>query len=93
MVENRQGKSRLSTAKLLIKIFRRMTADQRIYLPDEWVKHPAPSEKELFLYFNVVNKALEEKWKSYDLSGIDPENNYYLKWKAYCDDLKQTTTN
>ena len=87
-VENRQGKSRLSTAKLLIKIFRKMVAEQRIYLPDEWVKKPAPSDPELFLYFDVVNKSLQEKWKAYDLSGIDDEKNYHLKWKAYCDGLK-----
>ena len=87
-VENRQGKSRLSTAKLLIKIFRKMVVDQRIYLPDEWVKQPAPSDQELFQYFDVVNKSLAEKWKTYDLSGIDEEKNYLLKWKAYCDDLK-----
>ena len=88
-VENRQGKSRLSTAKLLIKVFRRMAVDQRIYLPDEWVNQPAESDQELFLYLDVINKTLKDKWKAYDLSGIDGERNYYLKWKDYCNDLKQ----
>ena len=89
-VENRQGKSRLSTAKLFIKIFRKMVVSQRIYLPDEWMKQPAPSDQELFLYFDIINKTLEEKWKAYDLSGIDDEKNYWIKWKEYCNDLKQT---
>ena len=92
-VEARQGKSRLSTAKLLIKIFRKMVMNQRIYLPDEWVTPPPPSEQELFLYFDVINKTLDEKWKMYDLSGIDDEKNYWIKWKECCDDLKQTASN
>ncbi len=92
-VENRQGKSRLSTAKLLIKLFRKMVMNQRIYLPDERVTPPPPSEQELFLYFDVINKTLDEKWKMYDLSGIDDEKNYWIKWKECCDDLKQTASN
>ncbi len=92
-VENRQGKSRLSTAKLLIKIFRKLVMDERIYLPDQCLKQPAASGQELVLYFDVINKSLEEKWKTYDLSGIDNEKSYWIKCKECSDGVKQINSN
>ncbi len=90
-IENNEGKSRLSTAKLLLKIGRRMVMNERIYLPEDWVLKPAPSENELFLYMDVVNKSLNEKWKSYDLSGISEDKNNLILWRKYCDELKQSS--
>ena len=90
-IENNEGKSRLSTAKLLLKISRRMVMNERVYLPSEWVLKPAPSEEELFLYLDVVNKSLNEKWKSYDLSGISEDENYLIQWRNYCDELMQSS--
>jgi len=90
-VENNGGKSRLSTAKLLIKIGRQMVFNERIYLPSDWVRKPAPSEEKLFAYLDVVNKSLDEKWKAYDLSGIDQNKNYLIQWRNYCDELKQSS--
>lgn len=89
-VENNDGKSRLSTAKLLIKIGRQMVFNERIYLPSDWVRKPAPSEEKLFSYLEVVNKSLDEKWKSYDLSGIDQNKNSLIQWRNYCDELMQS---
>ena len=57
-IENNEGKSRLSTAKLLLKISRRMVMNERVYLPSKWVLKPASSEEELFLYLDVVNSTL-----------------------------------
>ncbi len=90
-IENNEGKSRLSTAKLLLEIGRRIVMNERIYLPSEWGREPAPSEEELFLYLDVVNKSLNEKWKSYDLSGINEDKNYLIQWRKYCDELKQSS--
>ncbi len=90
-VENNDGKSRLSTAKLLIKIGRKMVFNERIYLPSDWVRKPAPSEEKLFSYLDVVNKSLDEKWKAYDLSGIDQNKNYSIQWRNYCDELMQSS--
>ncbi len=90
-IENNQGKSRLSTAKLLIRISRKMVANERVYLPSEWVKTPAPSEEKLFEFLDCVNQSLDQKWKKYDLSGIDNDKNYLIKWKAYCDELKENS--
>ena len=90
-IENNEGKSRLSTAKLLIRIGRRMVLNERVYMPSEWVKRPAPSDGELFEFLDCVNQSLNEKWKKYDLSGIDNKRNYWVKWKEYCDDLKKNS--
>ena len=90
-IENNEGKSRLSTAKLLLKIGRRIVMNECVYLPSDWVRKPAPSEEKLVSYLDVVNKSLDEKWKAYDLSGIDQNKNYSIQWRKYCDELKQSS--
>lgn len=92
-VENREGKSRLSTAKMLIKIARQMVAKEREYLPTAWLPpHPPPPSDELVLYLDAVRESLREKWKGYDLTGIDDDRNYVIKCQEFYHDLKHVAT-
>jgi len=91
-IENRQGKSRLSTAKLLLRIARRMVINQHIYVPSQWLKKTDISGAEFVEYFDCVNASFIQKWKGYDLTGISPDKNYFTKWKDYTDELKHNST-
>jgi transposase len=89
-VENREGKSRLSTAKMLIKIGRQMVTKEREYLPTAWLPpHPPPPQDELLVYLDSVRESLQEKWKGYDLTGIDDDPNYLIQWQEFHHELTQ----
>jgi len=92
-VEHRDGKSRLSTAKLLVRILRRMVLTETIYLPPAILhpEHPLP-QGFVAAYYQEVTARLAEKWKPYDLSGIDPESNRLQQWKASVSDIVRFTT-
>ncbi len=79
-VLNRDGHSRIATAKKLMKIMRRLINEQRIYLPEEWLdpSHSVSSEENL-AYHRAMIKTLKLKWGKYDLSEIPDKTNQLLK--------------
>ena len=75
-VEKRDGKSRLSTAKNCIRVFRRLMLDRSIYVPQHWLEPtPAIESRELIDYYQSVCEALKRKWKPYNLSNVPEEKN------------------
>jgi len=91
-VENREGRSRLSTAKLLVRIIRAMVKSEMIYLPPQILRpgHSLPRSYVLTYYQEMVN-TLDCKWRRFDLSGISSEHNRLLRWKETVDDIAQFT--
>ena len=80
--ENEERRSRLATAKLLLRIARQMVRTEMIYLPEEILKPDTQLPRGYILaYYQSATKALEAKWKKYDLSGIPDEENYLVNWK------------
>lgn len=92
-VEERDGKSRLSTAKLLVRVLRRMVLTETVYLPLE-ILHPGLplAQGHVAAYYQEVTARLEDKWKPYDLSGIDPQANRLHQWKETLSDIAQLNT-
>jgi len=88
--ENEERRSRLATAKLLLRIARQMVRTEMIYLPVE-ILQPGPQlpQGDVLAYYRSATTALEAKWKKYDLSGIPDEKNYLVKWK---ENLKSIAT-
>lgn len=89
-VELRGGKSRLSTAKKLIRVVLAMMRNQAIYMPPDTWKADAPgamSTENYFAYLNIVGEMLKRKWNGYDLSGIPKENNMLARWLEDIADL------
>jgi transposase len=87
-VEHRDGKSRLSTAKLLVRILRRLALTETVYLPLEILRPGLPlAEGYVLAYYREVTARLQQKWKPYDLSGIDPQANRLQQWKESVDDI------
>lgn len=82
-VELREGRSRLSTAKKLLRTASAMVRDGRIYLPpsalDPDLTDAMPTEMYLE-YLHLVGEMLKRKWKGYDLSGIPEERNQLKRW-------------
>jgi len=83
-IEERGGKTNLSTAGLLIRISHRLVNEQRMYVPDgtNW---------DVTTYFDCVYKSLKEKWKPFDLRGIPEQNNYLSKFKQEIDDATESS--
>ena len=81
-VEERGGKSNLSTASLMVRIMRRLINEQRIYVPDRETHWNVAD------YFECVYKKILEKWKPFDLRGIPEQNNYLIKLKREIDQAK-----
>lgn len=80
--ETEERRSRLATAKLLLRIARQMVRTEMIYLPEEILDPETPLPRGYVLaYYQAATKALETKWKKYDLSGIPDDKNYLVKWK------------
>ena len=91
-VELREGRSRLSTAKKLLKVAAAMVRDERVYLPRNGLdldpeNSGAMPPGRLVAYLEIVAEMLTAKWKSYDLSGIPDESNRLKKWLASTRDL------
>jgi transposase len=79
-VLERQGKSGISTAKLFLKISRRMILQQRIYLPHQWFDCSSDmSSEENRVYFSTAINSLREKWKAYKFDGIPDNKNFLTK--------------
>lgn len=90
-VELREGRSRLSTAKKLLRTVSAMVRDERVYLPPNALNPGAPDampNDQFVAYLQIVSEMLARKWKRYDLSGIPEERNRLLSWKQ---DIKQVT--
>ncbi len=87
-VQNREGKSGISTAKLFLKIAKQMILQQRIYLPQQWLdlSFDVPSEENRLYFLSVLN-SLKEKWKAYDLDGILDNANFFAKELNAYDEL------
>jgi hypothetical protein len=89
-VENHQGRSRLSTAKMLVRIGRQMVLDEMPYLPLEMLRPQLPLPGEFVRTFLAeLTQKLAKKWSEYDLSGIPDSENYLVKWEAKVDELTQ----
>jgi len=92
-VEHREGKSRLSTAKLLVRIARRLVLTETVYLPAEMLRPTgALPQGSVAAYYQQVTAQLVEKWKGYDLSGIDPQANHLQQWRETVRDIVRFTT-
>lgn len=87
-VQNRDGRERLSTAKLLVRIIRKMVKSESVYLPAELL-HPGRELPRGYLagIYSETARTLDRKWKGYDLSGINPEMNLLLKWKEAVNEI------
>ena len=89
-VELREGKSRLSTAKKLLRTASAMVRDRRIYLPPNALDSSAPDAmpaEQFVAYHQIVAEMLQAKWKKYDLSGIPDERNQLTRWLEGLDNL------
>ncbi len=89
-VELREGKSRLSTAKKLIRVASAMVRDERIYLPANALNPNAPDAmpaEQFVNYLQIVGEMLAAKWKRYDLSGIPDERNRLTRWLQSTNEL------
>jgi transposase len=89
-VELREGKSRLSTAKKLIRVVSAMIRSERIYLPNNALNPDAAdamSSRQYVVYQQIVAEMLTSKWKRYDLSGIPEEQNYLARWLQNTNEL------
>lgn len=95
-VELREGRSRLSTAKKLLKVAVAMVRDERIYLPhnalDPTVPDAMPAEQ-FVAYHRIVAEMLARKWKGYDLSGIPEECNRLRMFLKEADTLAKHSQN
>lgn len=93
-VELRDGRSRLSTAKRLLRIAKAMIRDRRIYLPTNALDPHDPdglSGGEFLDYHRIVVHSLKRKWKGYDLSGIPDEDNWLTRTQEELDALTKLT--
>lgn len=91
-VEVREGRSRLSTAKKLLRVAAAMVRDERIYLPANALKPNMPDAmptEQFVAYHQIVAEMLKSKWKGYDLSGIPDECNRLTRWLQDTDELTQ----
>ncbi len=83
-VENRDGCSRLSTAKLLIKIIKKIVVEKRFYFPKKQEK-PVGEELDLdidddLIFYIETLKYVKKKLAKYNLNNV-PENENYLVYE------------
>lgn len=92
-VEHRQGHSRLSTGRLLVRVIRAMVKTEMIYLPEE-ILHAEEGSLPVgtvTAYYSEMAETLHRKWRGFDLSGIDSGQNRLRKWKESVDDIVRFT--
>jgi transposase len=95
-MELREGCSRLSTAKLILKTARAMIHNQQVYMPLNALTpdHPdAMSPQQYVEYLLIVAEMLKDKWKKYDLTGIPDEDNKLKIWLESVDSLTEHIKN
>lgn len=91
-VELQEGHSRLSTAKLLLRIGRAMVRDRRAYLPANALDPQAQdalSPEALVQYLGLTAAAVARRWRGYDLSGLPEELNLLQQWHKEIEALTQ----
>jgi transposase len=92
--ENEERRSRLATAKLLLRVARPMVQTEMIYLPLEILDPKTPLPPGYVLaYYQRVAEQIAEKWKGYNLAGIPEELNYLVQWKETVNDIARSTEN
>jgi len=90
--ENEQRRSRLATAKLLLRVARYMVQTEMIYLPLEILHPDMPLPNGYIVaYYQQVTDALTAKWKHYNLAGVPDDANYLTKWKENVSDIVAAT--
>jgi len=91
-IELREGRSRLGTAKKLLKVICAMTREHQVYLPHNALD-PGDSDamegRRFIEYLEIVGEMLRTKWKGYDLSGIPEERNQLANWLKEIDELSK----
>ena len=95
-VELREGCSRLSTAKLILKTARAMIHNQQVYLPLNAISpdHPNAMPPQQYVeYLQIVAEMLKDKWKKYDLTGIPDKDNKLKIWIESVDELSEYMIN
>ncbi|NOY82171.1 MAG: hypothetical protein GXP31_14330 [Kiritimatiellaeota bacterium] len=88
-VEARGGRSRLGTAKLLLRIGRAMARTQTVFLP-RWGLRPDGDRQprsRLIDYYTETILSLQRKWRRFDLNGIPPERHNLEKCKETLHEL------
>lgn len=91
-IELRDGCSRLSTAKLILKTARAMIRDRQVYLPLNALNPDRPEAMppgQYIQYLLIVAEMLSEKWKRYDLTGIPDEDNQLKTWIENIEELAE----
>lgn len=77
---NADSCSRLGTAKKFLKVARCLIRQERFYMPAGWLADDPDVDPESFLtFFERTLEVVKNKWKGYDLSGVDPDENRLLK--------------
>jgi len=96
-IEQRGGRSRLGTAKKLLRTVRAMVREQRVYLPADALRHPAAADAmpadRLLEYRRAVGRMLLAKWRRYDLGGIPDDDNQLQLWLRETDQLEHFLNN
>ncbi len=88
-IEARGGRSRLGTAKLLLRISRAMARTETVFFP-RWVLRPGADEQprsRLIDYCTEMILSLERKWRRFDLDGIPPERHNLERCKETLHEL------
>jgi len=76
-----------------VRIARRLALTESVYLPAEILQSTAPLPPGyVAAYYQQVSAQLQTKWKSYDLSGIDPQANRLRQWQETVSDIVRFTT-
>jgi hypothetical protein len=94
-LEREERHSRLSTAKLLLRIGQAMVRDRRAYLPANALDPQAPGAigaSALVEYLRITATAVAARWKGYDLAGIPEEHNLLQQWHKEIEALAQFST-
>ena len=87
---NANSCSRLATAKKFLKVARCLVREERFYMPIEWLGADPKVDPETWMsFFERMLEVVKKKWKGYDLSGIDPDENRLLKEERHINDARE----